>query len=202
MPIVRLPKGELRDEVRYPLIDGREYQDGENPTGVYDYFSQVQGKARSLTNLQQNSILPQGNSFRIMGISANMQNANPARRNLLTWLQEKSSIELWVGEKKYFDSPLLFVAGRLEQNYAIGSGTSQTATVERVHQKFGTAVGAPVLFSGKHVVDIAPLQQFYVRHTTGGLSSAQITELTNAPVAGLSNILYFCLSGLLRRPVQ
>lgn len=202
MPIIRLPKGELRDEVRYPLIDGREYQDGTDPSGSYDFFSQVQGKGRYLTNLQQNSILPQGNSFRIMGISFNMQNANPARRNLLTWLQEKSSIELWVGEKKYFDSPLLFVAGRLEQNYAVSAGSATTALTERLHQKFGTAVGAPVLLSGKHVVDISPLQQFYIRHNCNALSAQQIAELTAAPVAGFSNVLYACLSGLLRRPVQ
>lgn len=202
MPIIRLPKGELRDEVRYPLIDGREYADGIDPSGTYEFFNSVQGKARWLTNLQQNSILPQGNSFRIMGISFNMQNTSPARRNLLTWLQEKSSVELWVGEKKYFDSPLLFVAGRLEQNYAVAGGTSTTAAIERLHQKFGTAVGAPVLLSGKHVVDIAPLQQYYIRHTTNGLSAAQIAELTAAPVVGMSTVLYACLSGLLRRPVQ
>lgn len=202
MPIIRLPKGELRDEVRYPLIDGRELADGADPSGVYDFFASVQGKARYLTNLQQNSLLPQGNSFRVMGLSFNAQNSNPARRNLLTWLQEKSAIEFWVGEKKYFDSPLLFVAGRLEQNYAVAGGTGTVAAIERVHQKFGTAIAAPVLFSGKHTVDIAPLQQFYIRHTTNGLTAQQIAELVAAPAAGLSTIIYATLSGLLRRPVQ
>ena len=202
IPILRLPNGELRDEIRLPLVDGRVFDDGTDPSGSYSFFSAVQGKPDYLTNCQQNNILPQGVSFRILGIAFDMQNTNAARRNLLPLLMERTSTVLKVGEKDYFKCPLLFLAGRLEQNVAVASGSGTTTAFERFHQKFGTAIGLPVLFTGKHVIDVAPLQNFALNTIMSGLTAAQIAELTNTPVVGLNNTIYASLKGLYRRPVQ
>jgi hypothetical protein len=202
MPLVRLPGGELRDEVRYPLIDGRQIEDGTDPSGAYSYFSSVQGKPDYLTNLGQNNILPQGVSFRIMGLAFDMQNLNPKRKTLLSTLLDHTSVRLRVGEKDYLKAPLLFVAGRLEQNAACSTGTATTTDIEHLHQKFGTAIGLPILLSGKHVVDIAPLQNFSVETITSGITAAELASLTTTPVVGLHNIIHCSLKGLMRRPVQ
>lgn len=202
MPLVRLPGGELRDEVRYPLIDGRTLDDGIDPSGAYSYFSAVQGKPDYLTNLGQNNILPQGVSYRIMGLAFDMQNLNTARSTLLPTILDHTSVRLRVGEKDYLKCPLLFAAGRLEQNAACSTGTGTATDLAFLHQKFGTSIGLPVLLSGRHVVDIAPLQNFSVETITSGITAAELAVLTATPVVGKHNLIYCSLKGLMRRPVQ
>ena len=57
MPIVRLPQGSLRDEIRLPLYDTVTLAAAESPVGVRRFFSNVQGKSRARTNLRQTTSL-------------------------------------------------------------------------------------------------------------------------------------------------
>jgi hypothetical protein len=71
----------------------------------------------------------------------------------------------------------------------------------RVMQQFGWPAVQPIVFQGKHVVDINPLQNFQlswlidVQDSTAAEAALTIAAATELPVVA-------SLKGLLRRPVQ
>lgn len=204
MPLVSLPGGQLRDEIRQPVYDGIIQQAAESPIGIRQFFSAVQGKARYLTNLRQNNLLETAVSFRVQGMSLDAMNYDEANRRLLPLVLIHSSLNLRVGEKIYYEAPLTFLSGRIEASHAISrsSGTGEVAgiTVERLYQKLGQSAVAPVVLTGRHVIDILPLQSFSATMTTEGMTAGEIVFATPAQD---TKILYlYSLKGLLRRPVQ
>lgn len=204
MPLVQLPGGQLRDEIRQPVYDGIIIQAAEGPHGIRSFFANVQGKARYLTNLRQNNLLETAVSFRIQGLSVDVDNDREDNRLGLPLIMRHSSVSLRVGEKVYYEAPFTYVGGRIEQFNAISrsSGTGEAAgtVVERVYQKYGQAAVAPVVFTGRHTIDILPLQSFQATWTCEGMTAAEQTAAT--PAAGTKLLFLFSLKGLLRRPVQ
>jgi hypothetical protein len=201
MPIVRLPEGSLRDEIRVPLYDTVILQAAESPVGVRRFFSNVQGKSRARTNLRQNNLLETAVSYRIQGMALDSQNFYAANASALSIIMENSSLRLRVGEKDYWEGPMTFVAGRVKQNAAAATTVAAT-TIDRVLQHFGDEAVQPVILQGKHVVDINPLQSFFVEWT---LDPADITaaEIAASTPAAATNLKFqLSLKGLLRRPVQ
>jgi len=201
MPILRLPKGSLRDEIRLPLYDTITIAASESPIGTRTFFSSVQGKSRARTNLRQNNLLENSVSFRVQGMAIDCQNFYAANIACLPIIMENSSIQLKIGEKIYWEGPMTFLAGRVEATYAAAT-TAAATTINNVHQKFGTPAVASVVLQGKHVVDINPLQSF---QASWNIESADLTaaEVTAATPAASTNLKFvFSLKGLQRRPVQ
>lgn len=201
MPIVRLPKGSLRDEIRLPLYDTITINAAESPIGVRRFFSNVQGKSRARTNLRQNNLLETAVSYRVQGMAIDAQNIYSANSKALSIIMENSSLRLRIGEKDYWEGPMTFVSGRVKQNAAAATTVAAT-TIEHLHQHFGAEAVQPVMLAGKHVVDINPLQSFFCEWV---VDQADLTagEIANATPAAATNLKFqFSLKGLLRRPVQ
>jgi hypothetical protein len=197
MPILKLPSGELRDEIRQPLYDSIFLSAGENPVGQRQFFSSVQGKQLVDSNLKQNNILATATSFRVMGLGFDAQCYEPLNQKVLPVIMQQSSLRLKIGEKDYWESIALFVAGRLHSNHAL---YGQTAATERVHQRFGDQAVQALVLTGKHTVDINPLQSFFVDWQVQGLTAQEIVDAT--PAASTRVKFVTSLKGLLRRPVQ
>jgi len=205
MPIVKLPGGFLRDEIRLPLFDTIIQEAGESPVGSRSFFSNTQGKPLAMTNLKQPGSLETAVSYRIQGMSLDCQNIYDANYSALALIMETSSLRLHVGEKDYWAGPMVFAAGRLKQNAAVA--TTVAATTEgRIYQHFGDEAIQGIMFPGDHFVDVNPLQQFFVEWVCGaggatyGLSAAEIALATPAANTRLRYML--SLKGLQRRPVQ
>lgn len=197
MPIVRLPTGELRDEIRQPVYDTIVLGAAVNPVGTQEFFSSVQGKSLIQTNLKQNKMLETAVSFRVQGLALDAQNFRLANRIALPLIMERSSIEFVAGEKTYFTGNSRYLAGRVWQHTALDA---QAAPTDAILQEYGSAAVQAVILQGKHVIDINPLQSFFARWTVGEMSVAEQAEAT--PAAGTEIRFLFKMAGLLRRPVQ
>lgn len=209
MPIVRLPGGYLRDEIRLPLFDTIILDAGESPVGTRQFFSDVQGKPNSMTNLKQNNMLETAVSYRVLGMAIDAQNIYYDNYEALALIMENSSLRLHIGEKDYWQGPMLFAAGRLKQNSALAAATTVAATTienATTYQHFGDEAVQGILFPGDHFVDINPLQSFFVEWVCGAgsgdyaMTAAEITAST--PAANTRIRFMMSLKGLLRRPVQ
>ena len=172
MPIVRLPKGELRDEIRQPLYDTIDLANGVDPTGQQSFFSAVQGKSKVRSNLRQNNSLETAVSFRIQGLCLDAQNFRIANNLVIPQILERSSLELQVGEKVYWTGSARFAAGRMQVE---GGGDTTT-----IHQQYGWAAIQPVILMGRHVVDINPLQNFSGLWTIGDATVTEVAAYTPA----------------------
>lgn len=193
MPIVRLPGGALRDEIREPIYDTIDL-----PAGVVDqsvsrsFYSDVQGKDSTLTNLRQNNLLETAVSFRIQGLALDAQNFYAANAKVMPLVNEHSSLQLKVGEKVYWTGPMRFASGRQWTDLAGGA---------QVFQQHGMSAVAAVILTGKHVVDVNPLQSFNVDWKISGITAAEAAAA--GTIAADTKIRYVCsLKGLKRRPVQ
>lgn len=195
MPIVRLSEGELRDEVRFPTYDTVDIEAGESPIGERSFFTNVQGKPLSQTNLKQNSILPTAQSFRIQGLALDAQNVYAANAQALPLIMEHSSIVLTVGEKEYWRGPARFCAGRIWQHTALND-----AALDVHLQQYGSSAVQSVILAGHHVIDVNPLENFRIDWTTEGMAAPEIAAAT--PAADTKLRFLFSLKGLFRRPVQ
>lgn len=193
MPILRLPKGHLRDEVRIPLYDTVTIAAAESPVATRYFFQTVTGKSKAQTNLKQNSQLETAVSFRCMGVALDVQNYSYANIAALPIIQENSSLRLRVGEKDYWEGPMTFLSGRIRQEVS-------TFDANAVYQHFGLEAVQSVILKGKHVVDINPLQSFFIEWICSGLTAGEVTAAT--PAANTSLKFLASLKGLLRRPVQ
>jgi hypothetical protein len=204
MPLVSLPGGQLRDEIRNPLYDSDDQLPGQSPVGITRFFSSItnpDGSPKGLeqSNLVQANSLPTATSFRCQGYSMDCQSYYEANRQLLPIVQDHSSIQLQVGEKVYATLAWVYLGGRIEVNQAISTTVAAT-TEERQYQKFGQSAVAPVVLTGKHVIDILPIQQFSAIWNCQGLTPAEVLLAT--PAAATFLRYYFAMKGLLRRAVQ
>jgi hypothetical protein len=193
MPILRLPKGHLRDEIRQPLYDTITIAAAESPIATRYFFQTVTGKSKAQTNLKQNSQLETAVSFRCQGVSLDAQNMYWQNRLALPLIQENSSLRLRVGEKDYWEGPMTFLSGRIRHE-------AYSNATDVAYQHFGLEAVQPVILRGKHVVDINPLQSFFIEWICSGMTAAEITSAT--PAAGTQLKFLASLKGLLRRPVQ
>jgi hypothetical protein len=193
MPIVRLPKGELRDEVRQPVWDSEDILGTVSPVGEHNFFSSITGKTLTQTNMTQPGAFETAKSFRLQGLAFDAQNFRAANFLCLPLILERSSLSLKIGEKIYWQGPARFGAGRLYQNAA-------TTASEYVLQQHGVGAIQPVILAGRHSVDINPLQQFGVKWIVDQMTVAEAAAATPA----VDTLLRFVMSlkGLLRRPVQ
>lgn len=200
MPIVRLPGGSLRDEIREPLYDTLDIVAGDTIQETRSFFSAVQGKSVSLTNLRTNSSLETAVSFRIQGIAIDVQNYRLSNVVIVPLILEHSGLTLTVGEKNYWRGPMRFLAGRIRSDVGGSSSNTGDATSDLVYQQHGDASVATTVLRGKHVVDINPLQNFDVAWVIDGMTAAEVAE---ADPAAATKLRYVCsLKGLKRRPVQ
>lgn len=205
-PLVSLPGGQLRDEIRNPLYDSDDLLAGQSPVGTTRFFSSIVNpdgspKSFSQTNLVQANSLPTATSFRCQGYAIDAQSYYEANRFVLPIVQDHSSIQLQVGEKVYATLPWVYLGGRLDVNQAIAISAQVAPTVaERNYQKYGQSAVAPVVLTGKHVIDILPVQQFTGTWVCDGLTAAEVTAAT--PAAATFIRFYFGMKGLLRRAVQ
>jgi hypothetical protein len=199
MPIVTLPGGELRDEIRQPLYDTVVLAAGATLAGTYRFFSSVTTpsgapKSAAQTNMKQSGSLETAVSFRVQGLCFDAQNALEANITILPVVLNKSSITLNIGQKQYWQSPARFAGGRMWAEYDASAAPAAL-------QQYGFSAIQPVVFQGKHVIDINPLQAFQV------IWDLQAVDLTAAEAAltiaaGTDQWFQASLKGLQRRPVQ
>lgn len=211
MPIVKLPGGQLRDEIRLPLYDTVSIESAESPVATRTFFSNIQGKPKSWTNLKQPGSLETAVSYRIQGMAIDAINVNAVNRNVIPEVVQFSSLRLHVGEKDYWEGPMNFAAGRIYQNAAAAATTLTAAATPAVVdtyllQHLGDVAIQGIMFPGDHFVDINPLQNFFVEWVCGA-GQAPFTfnagELTQATAGGgFRTIWMLSLKGLQRRPVQ
>jgi hypothetical protein len=192
MPIMKLPGGNLRDEVREPLYDTIDLTPGAITQGVRSFFSDVAGKDITLTNMRQANLLENSVSFRLQGLAVDVQNFYDDNLPVVPLLLENSAISLRIGEKNYWQGPMRYAAGRM--------WTDLGGTTTTVQQQHGFSAVAGVILTGKHVVDINPLQSFEMSWVLSGLTAAEIVLATVA--AGTKLRYVGSLKGLKRRPVQ
>lgn len=195
MPIVKLPGGSLRDEIREPVYDTIDFTSAAASAPAnqtYSFFTAVQGKTISQTNLRQNNLLETAVSFRIQGIALDALNFYDANAQVLPLLQENSGVRLRVGEKIYLESPMRFAAGRIWSDVAGGTA--------RVYQQHGCSAVAGIILTGHHVVDINPLQSFQLDWLIEGLTAAELA--LTVPAADTKVRYVASLKGIKRRPVQ
>lgn len=203
-PIVTLPGGDVRDEIRQPLYDTTVYNAGDTLAGVRRFFSSVTSPAgvpKTLmnTNLTQAGQLPTATSFRIQGLCLDAQNQAAGNVNLLSVILEKSSLSLSLGVKNYWQGPARFACGR--QWEAGFTGTAASLAVGRTYQQFGWQAVQPVVLQGKHVIDLNPLQNFQAVLETAAVDLTT-AEAAFAVATGTQILVVASLKGLLRRPVQ
>lgn len=211
MPIVRLPGGDLRDEIRQPIYDtlsiagtaalfpGQVAGFTPNDLDGQQFFSNIQGKARWQTNMLQANLLQTAVSFRMQGMAidgqyAQQESAAP-KTGFLPAVQDFGSLRLRIGEKDYWEGPLGYLMGRLISN----AGTL-------AYQHAGQPAVQGIILAGRHVVDINPLQAFFAElsidvPTLINTSAAVALNVAPAAVQDVVN-LKMSLKGLLRRPVQ
>ncbi len=204
MPIVKLPNGQLRDEIRLTLYDTVDIDAAEAPEGNRLFFTDIQGKSLAETNLVQPGMLQTAVSYRIQGMALDCANVYAGNRQALSLITQCSSLRLHIGEKDYWAGPMLFATGRLKQN-AAAAATTQTAPGAAVVdsyllQHFGDEAIQGIMFPGDHYVDINPLQNFFVEWICSGMSAAE--EAAATPVANTRLRFLLSLKGLQRRPVQ
>lgn len=196
MPIVRLPQGgELRDEIRQAIYDQMRIKAGETVEGTRSFFSSVQGKPLSQSNLRQNNLLETAVSFRVQGMGFDAQIWDAANRAVLPAIMDNSSMNIRIGEKIYWRGNLAFIVGRMTSNEAVCSITNQ---LERTYMHYGEPVAAPIQLTGKHVIDINPLQSFAAEWTVD--RDADLGALVVAPNTRIC--FTFSFKGIMRRPVQ
>ena len=196
MPIVTLPGGELRDEIRQPAYDTIVLAAGEGVAGIRRFFASNQtatGAPKSLaqTNLEQPGSFPTATSFRVQGLTVDADNDKIENNALLPVFLRKSSVSLQVGVKNYWQSPLRFACGRMQNDLDAASS----------YQQYGWASVQPVVFQGKHVIDINPLQNFLLTWSVAQ-TDLTVAEQALTVAAGSDLVFVASLKGLLRRPVQ
>jgi len=199
--IVRLENGDLRDELRQPLYDTFTLVGGSGISGlVARFFSSVQGKTLAQTNLRQNGQLESAVSFRAQGLAFDAQNQRPENYGVVPMLIERSSLNLRIISKDYWQGPTRFAAGRLYANAALLAAAPTSIVI----QQCGWAAVQGVNFGSRHAQDIGPVQNFEVTLTVDPLSAAGApSDATLGTVAANTQIpLVVSLKGLLRRPVQ
>lgn len=208
MPIITLPGGELRDEVRQPAYDSLVLAAAATPAGNRSFFTSKQNadgtpKSLALTNMESVGQFPTATSYRVQGLTIDADNssltaATATNLNFLPVFLRKSSISLQVGVKNYWQSPLRFACGRMQSEFATAVGA---VPLFAGYQQYGWAAVQPVVFQGKHVIDINPLQNFSINWVT---AAADLTtaEAALAVATGTDLVFVASLKGLLRRPVQ
>lgn len=202
MPIVTLPGGELRDEIRQAIYDTIDLVAGEGLTGSRRFFASVTEaggapKSALKTNMRQPGSLETAVSFRIQGLAIDSQNSEADNQNLLPVIIQKSSLILKVGVKDYYQGPMRFAAGRMLESGIAGTDFA----AGRIMQQFGWPAVQAIVFQGKHVIDVNPLQNFELawqinaQDLTAAEAAYTVAVGTELPVVA-------SLKGLLRRPVQ
>ena len=140
-------------------------------------------------------------SFRVQGLAIDAQSFYSQNVVALPVILENSSMRLRIGEKDYWEGPMSFLSGRIEAAFAAATTVAAT-TIDHVYQKFGSSAVQPVILTGKHSVDINPLQSFFFEWVIdqADLSAGEIASATPAAATNLK--FTASLKGLLRRPVQ
>ncbi len=211
MPIVKLPTGELRDEIRTALYDTQTYAASTSPVGIVNFFSAVQGKPKNASNLRQNNMLETAVSYKVYALGLDGQNVYAANWAFLPLVMECSSIALQIGEKKYWEGNALFACGRLKAFTATAVSFNYLTTpatvlsYSRCYQRFGDVQVVGVTFQGRHAIEIPPLQSFKAAFEissdlTFTMNAAEVVLAT--PAAVTRERIMFSLKGYLRRPVQ
>lgn len=200
MAKVRLPNGELRDEIRQVAYDTETLTAGGAALlGERSFFSNVQGKALWQTNLRQNNLFEATVSYRCLGICVDAQNIYAANVNVLPLLMDNSSFSFRVAEKIYWQGSGVYATGRMEQRQAAAIPADGTE-INQVYQRYGHTAVQPVMFSGMHAIDIEPLTSFSISWVVAGLTAAEQALTTFAADSRIH--VRASLKGLQRRPVQ
>lgn len=187
MPRVKLANGALRDQIRQDLFDTIIQEEGASVAGINSFFTDVQGKGSHLSNMRQNQILENQVSYLVQGLGFNAIVRDAANVGILPLILDHSSYKLVIGEKIYWEGPLRYVTGNIQQE---GDFLAQ----------LGSYDNAKYALKGQDSIAIPPLQSFKTVWEVSEFAAGE--EAKTLPAVG-SRVFYVGrLLGLLRRPVQ
>lgn len=184
------------DEVKQHLYDTIDLDSNSSVTEERRFFTSSQSKTLSLSNLKGNGALERNKSFKIYGIQVDAHCSDPAKRELLALYSAYSYIDLWIGEKSYFTSPLRHAVGKISHNVAVAGATD----IVDSFVQYGAAGANPITFQGPHAQEIGSQISFYMAWKAEGLPAG--AEAKMKPSNGEIVRVVASLKGVLRRPVQ
>lgn len=182
-------KSVLLDQIRESIFDTVTLTNAGGSNGTREFFSDIQGKQRWQTNLNQANLLEKNVSFKIMSMCLIAHTLTFANKAYLAAFLEKTSARLQIGERDFWKGSTRFMAGGVYNEAAIAGGTDR----EHVYTQLGTPAKHGVMF-GKDAHEIPSLFTFKVVMETLGVVAT--------PDAGEDISLICKLDGLKRRPVQ
>ena len=199
---IKLKEGQIRQESTYQLYDTLRVNGGESPIQIHSFFSSVQGKPLSATNLRQNNMLEGESSFRIQHITLEGNTPDFNSWRAFPLMLNASALRLRIGEKDYLELPGLALGGQVD----LALSDDEFAC----YQRYGDTCEIQADLK-THSLDIAPLQTFNVEwevysyglshvHTVDGMLTTEVNAATVK--AGQYLRLMLTLNGLIRRPIQ
>jgi hypothetical protein len=186
MPRVKLASGALRDQIRIDIFDSLVQDLATSITGITEYFSNVQAKGSTDTNLRLNRNLENQVSYLVQGIGYDAKVRDAADSGILPLFLDHASLKLKIGEKIYWEGALRFITGHIAQE---GGFLAQ----------FDSFDNAKYALKGNDSIAIPPLQTFALILEVAGYTAAE--EAASLPT--VNPIKHYArLLGLQRRPVQ
>jgi hypothetical protein len=175
----------LLDQLREAIFDTVTLTNAGGSNGTREFFSDIQGKKKWQTNLNQANLLEKNVSFKILSMCLMAHAAVYANLNYLSAFIEKTSVRLQIGDRDFWKGSARFLAGGVYTEIAGGTDAS--------YQQYGELSKHGVVF-GKDAHEIPSLFTFKVVMDTDGVATA--------PNAAEDINLVCKLDGLKRRPVQ
>ena len=177
MPRIKLATGEIRDQVRLNLFDTLT-QTG-SILGQNKFFTNIQGKGITETNMKIQATLEQGVSFLVQGVALDALVYKAGLDLVIAEVMDKSACILTVGEKDYLKAPTRHVGGKIR---------SYNADIAQ----YGSHAESCYKLAGLDSITIPSVQTF-----------ALILDVNTSVSSGADSIRYVgTLKGLMRRPVQ
>lgn len=177
MPRVKLATGEVRDQVRLNLYDTL-VQTG-SILGQNKFFTNIQGKGITETNMKIQGTLEQGVSFLVQGVALDALVYKAGLDLVIAEVMDKSACILTIGEKDYLKAPTRHVGGKIR---------SYNADIAQ----YGSHAESCYKLAGIDAITIPSVQTF-----------ALVLDVNTNVSSGTDSIRYVgTLKGLMRRPVQ
>jgi hypothetical protein len=186
---VMTPSGKKKalDQIRERIFDTVEYANGASMNGQKSFFTNIQNKNKTQTNLSQGSFLEKDQSFKVISLKL-LADTGIADLGVLPQLIRRSALNFKISDRSFWEGSARFAAGGIDGIVEYSGGGLAT---DYAYQQLGQSHQHGVFF-GKEFYHAIPSQYSFsvVMDTVG-------TALT--PAVDLE--VQCVLDGLRRRPM-
>lgn len=179
-------KNVLLDQLREAIFDTITLTNAAGSNGTREFFSDIQGKKKWQTNLNQANLLEKNVSFKVLSMCLQAHSVNALNYGYLASFIEKTACRLQIGDRDFWKGSARFMTGGVYTEVATGDAK------DFAYQQYGPLSSHGVIF-GKDAHEIPSLFTFKVVMETEGVAAVNAAEDIN---------LVCKLDGLKRRPVQ